>query len=141
MSEVIADLGRRLVIGHKRDGRSIFDPQAKRELIELCLQPGVSLAKTARECGVNANQLATWVRERRRSDAQGAAGGEVVEAAPVFVPVQLETPSPPQPELALSLQARLPNGVVVDLRECDMAQAEQLLQALGRLRCSASMKA
>lgn len=140
MSEALTDLSRRLVIGHKRDGRSIFDPQAKRELVELCLQPGVSLARAARECGVNANQLATWVRERRRADARAAVDGNVVEAAPAFVPVRLEAP-PPQPASGLSLQARLPNGVVVDLGGCGMAQLEPLLQALGRLRCSASTPA
>ncbi len=140
MSEAITELGRRLVIGHKRDGRSIFDPQAKRELIEACLKPGVSLAKAARECGVNVNQLASWVRERRRSDTQAAGGGDDAEVRPVFLPVQLEAPTRAQPDLALSLQARLPNGVVVDLGECDMEQADKLLQALGRLRCSASTK-
>jgi transposase len=38
------------------------------------------------------------------------------------------------------LQARLPNGVVVDLHGCDFAQAGQLIDALGRLRCSDSTK-
>jgi transposase len=140
MSEAITELGRRLVIGHKRDGRSIFDPQAKRELVDACLQSGVSLAKVARECGINANQLATWVRERRRSDMRVAKGGDAVEVPPMFVPVRLEAAAP-RPEFALSLQARLPNGVVIDLREVDMAHADKLLQALGRLRCSASTTA
>jgi transposase len=93
MSEAITELGRRLVVGHKRDGRSIYDTQAKHELVEACMQPGVSLAKAARECGVNANQLATWVRERRRADARASAAGDFVDVAPVFVPVQLDQDS------------------------------------------------
>jgi transposase len=31
MSDWISELARRLVVGHKRDGRSIYDEQAKRE--------------------------------------------------------------------------------------------------------------
>jgi transposase len=40
----------------------------------------------------------------------------------------------------MSVHARMPNGVVIDLRGCDLAQAGQLIEALGRLRCSASTK-
>ena len=40
----------------------------------------------------------------------------------------------------LGLQARLPNGVVVDLRECDLRQAGEVIEALGRVRCSVSTK-
>jgi transposase len=36
------------------------------------------------------------------------------------------------------LQARLPNGVVVDLQCSEHDQAGRLIEALGRLRCSAS---
>ena len=38
------------------------------------------------------------------------------------------------------LQARLPNGVVVDLRECGVPQAAEVIEALGRVRCSVSTK-
>ena len=40
----IEQLARRLVIGHKRDGRSIYDAQAKRALVLTCVQGGLSLA-------------------------------------------------------------------------------------------------
>ena len=40
----------------------------------------------------------------------------------------------------MCLQARLPNGVVLDLRECDLRQAGVVIEALGRVRCSASTK-
>jgi transposase len=40
----------------------------------------------------------------------------------------------------ISLQARLPNGVVLDLRECELRHAAEVIQALGRIRCSASTK-
>ena len=47
MTEQITELKQRLVVGRKQDGRSCYDPQAKRELIEAGLQPGVSVAKLA----------------------------------------------------------------------------------------------
>jgi transposase len=40
----------------------------------------------------------------------------------------------------MCLQARLPNGVVLDLHEVDLPQAVEVIEALGRLRCSASTK-
>ena len=36
----------------------------------------------------------------------------------------------------MNLQARLPNGVVFDLRELDVQQAGVVIEALGRVRCS-----
>ncbi|MBC7957490.1 MAG: transposase, partial [Cytophagales bacterium] len=69
--ETILDLARRLVVGRKRDGRSVYDAQAKRELILACRAPGVSMAKLARECGINANQLSAWVRQYERAASRG----------------------------------------------------------------------
>lgn len=141
MSEGIEEIARRLVVGRKRDGRSIYDAQAKAELIEICRRGGVSMAKLARECGVNANQLSSWVRQRERAVvAARAPSREVVEVAAAFVPMQVEPPAPTQSACAISLQARLPNGVVVDLAGCDFQQASQVIDALGRLRCSGSTK-
>jgi transposase len=54
MTEDIESIAKRLVIGNKRDGRCIYDAQAKHALVQACLQPGVSLARIARQCGINA---------------------------------------------------------------------------------------
>ena len=141
MSEGMEDLARRLVIGRKRDGRSIYDEQAKQELILACCQPGVSIAKLARECGVNANQVNTWVRQYERRVKAAAQQPPVVEVAgPAFGPVGIEPASGEPGHPALDLQARLPNGVVIDLRGCDLEQAGRLVEALGRMRCSVSTK-
>ncbi len=43
MTEKPMELSKRLVVGHKRDGRSCYDEEAKRELIEACLRPCVLL--------------------------------------------------------------------------------------------------
>ena len=144
MSDWISALAGRLVIGHKRDGRSIYDERAKRELVLACREPGVSIAKLARGCGVNANQVNSWVRRYEREMAKNAAprADVVVEAKmPAFVALDITPARQQEASSSLDVQAHLPNGVVVDLRGCDMQQACELIEALGRLRCSASTKA
>ena len=142
MSELISDLAKRLVVGHKRDGRSIYDEQAKRELVLACREPGASIAKLARECGVNANQVNSWVRLYERQLAKSIApSADVVVEAKTSAFVALEVAATRQEETSsMDVQARLPNGVVVDLRGCDMQQSLALIEALGRMRCSASKK-
>jgi transposase len=63
----------------------------------------------------------------------------------VAVPIESTAPMPmvtgASPAVGrMTLQARLPNGVVVDLRECDLHQAGVVIEALGRVRCSDSTK-
>ncbi|MGZ8219137.1 transposase [Methylomagnum sp.] len=38
-----------------------YDPEAKRELVEACLRPGVSVARVALAHGANANLLRKWM--------------------------------------------------------------------------------
>lgn len=138
---VNSNLAKRLVVGYKHDGRSIYDEQAKRELVLACREPGVSIAKPARDCGVNANQVNSWVRLYERQLAKSTAPSvNVVDAnTPAFV--ALEVAAVRQEETSsMDVQARLPNGVVVDLRGWDVQQMLAMIEALGRLRCSASMK-
>ncbi|WP_442854912.1 transposase [Burkholderia sp. BDU5] len=64
MTEHSDDLRSRLVTGFERDGRRRrFDPQAKLELVQACMQPGVSVARIALEHAVNANLLRKWIRD------------------------------------------------------------------------------
>jgi len=56
----------RLVTGHKRDGRCVYDAAVKREVVRLCQQPGVSVAKMALRLGVNANVLRAWITQGKR---------------------------------------------------------------------------
>ena len=55
------DLVPNLVRSHRRNGRSVYDREAKRELVRRCLEPGVSLAAIALAHGLNANLLRRWV--------------------------------------------------------------------------------
>ena len=61
MAEQSLDLVPNLIRSRKSNGRCVYDKAAKRELVRQCRQPGVSLARTAMEHGVNANLLRKWV--------------------------------------------------------------------------------
>jgi transposase len=145
MTEEIEAIAKRLVVGHKRDGRSIYDPQARSDLVRASQQPGVSLAKIARTCGINANVLSNWVRQHERGRCGTAVRrGDVIEmpAAPAFVAVQIDSvlPAPVPVAPALDLQVRLANGTTLELRGTDLGGVLKLIEGLGRLRCSASTK-
>jgi transposase len=143
MSDGIEELARRLVVGRKSDGRSVYDEAAKAELVTACGRPGASVSRLARECGVNANQLSRWVREHsqrlQRAVAVSSPSGQAFVAVPIAAaaPIPMVTGDNPT-ALRMNLQARLPNGVVVDLLQCDLHQAGVVIEALGRVRCSAS---
>ena len=149
MSDDMEDLSRRLLVGRKSDGRGVYDEGAKAELVAACGKPGASVSRLARQCGINANQLSRWVREhserRQRSVvAEPGAAREVFVAMPVAVPTPTSPTMPATDEsdqtARMNLQARLPNGVVFDLREMDVQQAGVVIEALGRVRCSVSTK-
>jgi len=139
MTDDLQDLKRRLVVGHKSDGRSVYDAGAKAELVALCRQPGASVSHLARECGINANQVSRWLREHGGACARQAIAVESPPSAFVQLPL------PPaiaqrsgQRAAAMDLQARLPNGVAIELRGLDLGRIGEVIEALGRLRCSAS---
>jgi len=138
MSDAMEELSRRLVVGHKRDGRCVYDEQAKADLVAECAKPGASVSRLARAAGVNANQLSRWVREQGGRRRAISVRSEPAQTA--FVPMTIEAQVTVASAPTICVQARLPNGVVVDLSGCDLTQAGQLIESLGRLRCSASTK-
>lgn len=147
MTDDLEELKRRLVVGHKRDGRSVYDETAKTELVALCRQPGASVSRLARECGVNANQVSRWLREHGHGHRRRTAVAGVAPTAAAFmaVPVVAAPVTPADrgdsTTAMMNLQARLPNGVAVDLRGVDARYVGEVIEAFGRLRCSASTKA
>lgn len=147
MTDDLEDLKRRLVVGHKRDGRSVYDETAKSELVGLCLQPGASVSRLARECGVNANQVGRWLRKHGHGRRPRRVVAGLAPTPATFVPVPV-LPAPPtggdsddEIVVEMTLQARLPNGVAIDLRGVDLRNVGEVIEALGRLRCSTSTKA
>lgn len=139
MTEQIVELKQRLVVGRKRDGRNCYDPQAKRELIEACLQPGVSVAKLALTHGVNANQLRTWITKHQR---QLSAGGSLLPSAAIPTPfIPVVAVSAQRSSIApVELAARLPNGVRLEWSALPADQLAQVLRLLSTLPCSESIQ-
>ncbi|WP_255220063.1 transposase [Burkholderia glumae] len=85
MNEQHGGLQSRLVADRKRDGRRKYDEDAKRELIQACLKPGVSIARTAMEHDINPNLVRTWIsqvsaRTSRGRDSQ-LRGGAVTRGS------------------------------------------------------------
>lgn len=143
MSVDLENLRRRLVLRHKPGGRCVYDKAAKAEFVELCLQPGVSVARLAREFGINANQVARWIRDHGPLRKRASVVASTPAASPfVAVPVLTAQVPPVVGELDdghdVGLQATLPNGVMVELRGVRLRQLADVLQTLGRLTCSVS---
>jgi transposase len=133
------ELAERLVVKRSANGRCSYDEDAKRELVEACLQPGVSIAKLARDHGINANLLHAWISLHRK-----ARGGTMVRTSPMpsealttFVPVVTTTSESPR-ELRLDLT--LDNGIQADLRCLSREDVLALLPVLASLPCSASTR-
>ncbi len=137
MTEQITELKQRLVVARKRDGRCCYNPQAKRELIEAGLQPGVSVAKLALAHGINANLLRTWMtKHQRQSLVDGSARPSAAAPAP-FIPV---VPVSAHRSITVpALAARLPNGVRLEWSALPVDQLAQVLQVLSTLPCSDSI--
>jgi transposase len=155
--DVSGGLKERLVVGFERSGkRRRFDPQARRELVEACLQPGVSVARMALEHGLNANLLRKWIRQHQQEQGGRVATAATGSAMPAFVPVvavnRVESvhtkpehatllPTCSEPARALPcmpppsrLMAELPNGIQLRL-ECtgqDATLVSVMIETLGR---------
>jgi transposase len=159
------DLRSRLVVGQKRDGRREFNEDAVRELVALCLKPGVSIARAAMDHDVNPNQLRRWIaryqpqilHDCREPDPMVIDGVSIdirapavrstdnANTLPAFVPVisapvSPSTPSAQAASMALALHVRLPNDVELDFGEVGVEEITTIIQVLGRLACSGSTK-
>ncbi len=133
MTEKMAALSRSLIVGRKRDGRRCYDREAKRELVEACLQPGVSVAGMALEHGINANLLRKWIGDYRGVVAPVATDAPI--SLPAFASVvPIAAPEP----TGSALSVTLPNGVKVELRGVGLDALPPLLICLAGLPCFAS---
>ena len=127
-SEVLSGL----VLERIRDGRCRYDPKVKQELVLRCLRPGVSVAATAMQHGVNTNLLRKWIKHWQMHNAvalQKAVPEMPMTNAASFLAVQVQREAPgrrakvtthiAQPDNSsghsMQLHVQLPNGVAADL--------------------------
>ncbi|WP_244314919.1 IS66-like element accessory protein TnpA [Paraburkholderia unamae] len=121
-----------------RTGRPNYPRELRERLAAAACEPGVSVAKLARENGINANMLFTW-RRRYLADQQTRSAGlmpvvllsdtptEVIASAPAEVQAQSAKPVPP----VGTIEIRIGRAVVkVD----GMVDADMLRIVLGSLR-------
>jgi len=79
------DTNSKAVIAAKRRGAYRHHPPAlKRLIVEETLQPGASVARIARQHGINANQVFLWRKAYRE--------GLLPESKPILLPVTLAPP-------------------------------------------------
>lgn len=126
-------LSRSLVLGRRSDGRCRYDPDIKRELVEACLQPGVSVARMALEHGVNANLLRKWIQQYR--EQVSSLTPSPAATLPAFAPV-LSLAAPKLVEASLTVA--LPNGVKLELQGVRLTDLSPVLNCLAALPCSVS---
>lgn len=138
MAEHDSELLQRLVVGSKRDGRRRYDKQAKAELVQACLKPGVSVARVALVHGINANLLRKWITLHRQKQEQSpiVTSQSVAPSPSQFVPVVPAGSCRKQAEPGL--RVRLPNGIEISLVGHGEDALSSLLRLLCTLPCSAS---
>ena len=133
MMENKSRLSRSLVVGHRSNGRCRYDPEAKRELVEACLRPGVSVTRMALEHGINANLLRKWINQYREHSSSVPPSTPSTLSA--FAPVlSMAVPKP----VDATLHVALPNGVKLELQGVGLTDLFPLLNDLAALPCSAS---
>lgn len=77
--------------------RRRHSPQFKASVVATCLRPDASVAQVAREHGLNANMVQTWIRRARQKNTLPASPGFValpLPASAVPVPCQTQEPQP-----------------------------------------------
>jgi transposase len=78
----------KLIKAPMRRSRRRYTEEFKKQAIEACLQPGISMASVALANGLNANLLRRWVTERQEE----AAGTAIL---PDQHPLEIAEPTPP----------------------------------------------
>jgi transposase len=119
-----------LILGHKVDGRCVYDKAAKLTLVQRCLEPGISVAASAMANGVNANLLRKWILQyqRKQRSKTAASTKSNAQSAPVLLPVKLsQGDAAPAP---ISVEAIKPKAPTHGAIEIEYAGARIVLRGL-----------
>jgi transposase-like protein len=133
MAEHSIDLVPNLLRGHKSNGRSVYDREAKRELVRRCLQPGVSLAATALAHGLNANLLRKWVVKQTGRSRSVARSPRLLAVAAHPAAVPEAVPAMPSPATATGhwrLELVVPGGTIRIRGKIDAESLRTVLDCL-----------
>ncbi len=122
------DLVPNLIRGHRRNGRTVYDKDAKRELARRCLQPGVSLAGTALAHGLNANLLRRWVVQYTGRSRRELRQSALVPVA--TMPMPRPEPTPPGASGEWELELTVPGGTIRVRGKIEAATLRTVLDCL-----------
>ena len=75
--------------------RTSYPKPLKAQIVQECLQPGVSMASVARRHGVNANLVRKWIPAYRDRQAS---------TLPAFVPMNLAPVTQPEQQIPISIE-------------------------------------
>jgi transposase-like protein len=104
--EYSMELVSNLVRSRKSNGRRVYEPAVKRELVRRCLEPGVSVAGIALAHGLNANLLCKWITlEKPRRDSRASD-------LPRLLPVTTRPAAMPVSPTAGHLEIKLSRGTL-----------------------------
>ena len=142
MLDINKELSARLVTAHKSDGRCVYDSQAKRQLVQECTKPSVSVSRMAMLYGVNANLLRKWIDKAAQQDSLVAAPelpSGAATVSPAFVQLQVAKhkvlPGIAGSSLRIGMQAHLANGVSLEFGEATPDALSAILRMLSTLPC------
>jgi transposase len=127
-------------LGPKRAPRVHHSVAEKRRVVELSLQPGMSVARAAQTAGVNANQVFKWRQDYRSGLLQ--EGGEtatalipvVVASGSSDVDVEMAVPASPVPAApAGAIHIDMPGRASISVEHgADAALLRMILESLRR---------
>jgi transposase len=127
-------------LGPKRAPRVHRSVAEKRWVVELSLQPGMSVARAAQTAGVNANQVFKWRQDYRSGLLQ--EGGEsatalipvVVASGSSGVDVEMAVPASPVPATpAGAIHIDMPGRASISVEHgADSALLRMILESLRR---------
>jgi transposase len=121
-----------------RTGRPNYPRELRERLAAAACEPGVSVAKLARENGINANMLFTW-RRRYRADQQARSAGLIPVVLVSDTPTEVIASSPVEPR-AEGTQPVSPVGTIeirigrAVVKVDGLVDADMLRIVLGSLR-------
>ena len=75
--------------------RTSYPKPFKAQIVQECLEPGVSMASVALRHGINANLVRKWIPAYRDRQAP---------ALPAFVPMKLESRTQPDQQTSISIE-------------------------------------
>ena len=120
-----------LVVGHKSDGRGMYDPSKKAQLVQLCQRSGISIKRAAQANGINIYLLRMWIAKSEAIERRTKRMRSVAAPVPsnALIPVSVPQFTTLQTIRAHEIELVLPRELLRVAR-VDSTMLAQLIDAL-----------